>query len=341
MGERLIMNKALGTKWFTFYAKVRPWFAVIVALASIVNFAQYPSVFLNNIGLLIAFFATIAQTVLSIIVSVKSNGDYQDFVNFVKEVLIFETVNMAYQTATQQYYQNGSGIATAVVVGLVLLLVSYLAWYRPNVKYFKRRLILAPMSTQPVNELPQASTTTRTIVQPKKVTHSSTAKASRYCSRCGNIVDPTTKKCTGCGKQYFKGFSWKTFLVVLEVLFVISFAANIVLFLSNTELQNDIASLEREKTVLEKEKTVLETENKKLEGDVASLKKSKETYYSFYEKNHDKLELLDSWVVFVENDGSRLYHKYECKKFVGEDCWAHNIEYAKYLGYKPCPLCFD
>ena len=162
MGERLIMNRELGTKWFTFYAKVRPWFAVIAALASIVNFAQYPSVFLNNIGLLIAFLATIAQTVLSIIVAVKADGDYEDFVSFVKEVLVFETINMAYQSASQQYYQNGYDVATVVIMGLILLLVSYLAWYRPNVKYFRKRLIQAPKSTQP-------------IAVPTKDVHNSTA----------------------------------------------------------------------------------------------------------------------------------------------------------------------
>ena len=379
MSERLIMNKELGTKWFTFYTRVRPWFAAIAALASIVNFAQYPSVFLNNIGLLIAFGATIAQTVLSIIVAVKADGDYEDFVYFVKEVLVFETINMAYQSASQQYYQNGYNIATAAIMGGILLIFSYFVWYRPNVKYFRRRLIQAPKSTQTTNapikavhetksseqpihiclseegvpsqtygnyhvrgsdimlvrdnESPKVSSTSKTVVQPKKVVPPTEVRASRYCSRCGNAIDPTTKKCIGCGKQYFKGFSWKTFLVILEVLFVISFAANIVLFFSSAEMQNDIADLERENSVLV-------AENQQLEDDVASLKKSKDTFYSFYERNHDKLELLDSWVVFVENDGSRLYHKYECNKFVGDDCWAHNIEYAEYLGYKPCPQCF-
>ena len=26
----------------------------------------------------------------------------------------------------------------------------------------------------------------------------------RYCQKCGGVVDPETKKCTKCGKQYFK-----------------------------------------------------------------------------------------------------------------------------------------
>ena len=147
-------------------------------------------------------------------------------------------------------------------------------------------------------------------------------------------MTPLLKSVLAAENSIFRGFSWKAALIVLAVLFIISVAANIVLFFSNTELQSDIVNLERENSALE-------AENQQLEDDVASLKKSKDTFYSFYDRNHDKLELLDSWVVFVENDGTQLYHKYECNKFVGDDCWAHNIEYAEYLGYKPCPLCFD
>ena len=44
---------------------------------------------------------------------------------------------------------------------------------------------------------------------------------SRYCSKCGNGIDPITKMCTGCGKQYFKGNPWKVFGVVVLTLLLI------------------------------------------------------------------------------------------------------------------------
>ena len=37
----LHMNRTLGTKWFTFYTKVRPWFACVTALRTVFDFLQY------------------------------------------------------------------------------------------------------------------------------------------------------------------------------------------------------------------------------------------------------------------------------------------------------------
>ena len=59
------------------------------------------------------------------------------------------------------------------------------------------------------------------------------------------------------------------------------------------------------------------------------------------EANNDKIFLMNEWIVFIENDGTDLYHRYECDRFVGNDCWAHNVEYAEYIGKSPCPLCID
>lgn len=54
-----------------------------------------------------------------------------------------------------------------------------------------------------------------------------------------------------------------------------------------------------------------------------------------------KLEFFDEHVVFVEDDGTNLYHKYDCYRFVGDYYWAYNIEQAIYRGYEPCPRCCE
>ncbi len=54
---------------------------------------------------------------------------------------------------------------------------------------------------------------------------------------------------------------------------------------------------------------------------------------------NQKLEFFDEHVVFVEDDGTNLYHKYDCYRFVGDCYWAYNIENAIYIGYEPCPRC--
>ncbi len=140
MGETK-MNRQLGTKWFTFYTKVRPWLACLMSLTIIVDFFQYMDVYFSYWWMLLYFIAGVAQPVLAIMVFAKSGGDYGDFVRFVKGVLIFETVIMAYGQGVQQYIENGLDLGIALVVFLVILIVAYFLWYRLNIKYFEKRIL--------------------------------------------------------------------------------------------------------------------------------------------------------------------------------------------------------
>lgn len=155
----------------------------------------------------------------------------------------------------------------------------------------------------------------------------------KYCSRCGQIIDPTTKKCQGCGKQYFKGISLKAvFIVLLGVLFVASVVSNVILGITYVGLREEAEDLLQKNMSLKTEIRELTDDIDDLNDDISALKRVNNT-------NSEKLKLLDFWIVFIENDGTNYYHKYECNKFVGNDCWAHNVEYAEYLGYEPCPSC--
>ena len=49
---------------------------------------------------------------------------------------------------------------------------------------------------------------------------------------------------------------------------------------------------------------------------------------------------MDSYVVFVENDGRGLYHKYGCDDFAQTSFWAYSRKLAEANGYQPCPRCF-
>ena len=57
-------------------------------------------------------------------------------------------------------------------------------------------------------------------------------------------------------------------------------------------------------------------------------------------KNSEKLVFFDDYVALIEDDGTEWYHKYECRRFKGEDFWAYNIAQAENLGYEPCPYCY-
>ena len=55
-------------------------------------------------------------------------------------------------------------------------------------------------------------------IQPSKVTSNPN---QRYCKHCGHAIDSSSKKCTGCGKQYFKAkFRWSFVILLIVFLFI-------------------------------------------------------------------------------------------------------------------------
>ena len=48
---------------------------------------------------------------------------------------------------------------------------------------------------------------------------------------------------------------------------------------------------------------------------------------------------MDTYVVFVENDKSGLYHRYDCAAFARKSFWAYSRKLAENNGYHACPSC--
>lgn len=207
MTYSLEMNRQLGTKWFTFYTKVRPWFACLTTLTVVVDFLQYMSTYFSNWWLLLYFLGSIAQAGLSIAVAVKSDDAYADFVKFVKSVLLFETINMAYGQGVQQYIQNGLDLGSAVVSFVIILVISYFVWYRLNVKYFEKRLMRAednsivtvPNYTEPAKPVPVKPAVEETPVI-ANATASEPAKIC-FCRKCGEKLIEDSLFCRKCGTK--------------------------------------------------------------------------------------------------------------------------------------------
>lgn len=142
-----------------------------------------------------------------------------------------------------------------------------------------------------------------------------------FCKLCGNIVDSETKKCTGCGKQYFKGIKFNkcsAIVIALFVLLTISIIFNFIQIADRNDLDNNNVFWKGRAEVLQEENEDLEKQLNEYE---------------------DLVNFIDDYVVFVEDDGSNQYHKYECYKFTGDYFWAYNIEAAEDYGYKKCPIC--
>ena len=223
MGETK-MNRQLGTKWFTFYVKVRPWIAFLTSLTIIVDFFQYVDVYFGYWWMLLYFLAGVAQPVLAIMVFVKSGDDYADFVRFVNGVLIFETINMAYQQGVQQYIKSFDFV-TSFIIALIILVVEYFLWYRLNIKYFKKRILIeeaetvnhdfnaafTPPQNSDQNEFSQTDSNynvygsdIRLQTEEKKEVvgnAESDPPKVQFCRNCGNKLPEDALFCTKCGTK--------------------------------------------------------------------------------------------------------------------------------------------
>lgn len=126
---------------------------------------------------------------------------------------------------------------------------------------------------------------------------------------------------------------WKAIcLVVLLVLLICSVGLNVYFYAERTALQ-------------EKEAAAAE-QTKKLENEILSLKHklgaAEERADYFNEENsayEEKMDFYDEHVVFVEDDGTMLYHTYDCYRFDKDNFFAFNVEYAEDQGYSPCEKC--
>ena len=100
------MNKLMGTKWFTFYTKVRPILSGLFLLAVLESFRLNLAIYTKIWWLTLSFAGAVAQFVLCILIAVKSGGDYPHFVRFTRKVLLFETIYTAYQQGVETYVRN-------------------------------------------------------------------------------------------------------------------------------------------------------------------------------------------------------------------------------------------
>ncbi len=188
--DSLHMDRTRGTKWFTFYTKVRPWFACITTLTVITDFLQYVDVYMSYWWMMLYFLGAIAQVILAIMVLVKSRGDYRDFVKFVNGVLLFETAYIAYGQGVNQYIQNGFDMGVTLVVVAILLVLAFFIWYRLNIKYFRKRLILSD-NADGSNIVLQNYTSNQITEAVKTV----------FCRKCGTKLIDGAKFCDKCGTE--------------------------------------------------------------------------------------------------------------------------------------------
>lgn len=199
MGKTTI-NKQLGTKWFTFYTKIHPWFVCLFTLPIITDFMEYIDFYTGYWWSIFYVVANVVRPVLRMIVFGKSldmTRDYAKFVTFVKFTLIYEVLNFAYTIACNVYIMEGAeeGFSgTVCLVFLLVVFVAYFAWFELNARYFEKRIRYIELEEE-TNVIPQKN------VMVEKAYESKGAHAISFCRKCGAKIPKYSRFCGQCGTE--------------------------------------------------------------------------------------------------------------------------------------------
>ncbi|MEA4965879.1 MAG: SET domain-containing protein-lysine N-methyltransferase [Oscillospiraceae bacterium] len=113
-----------------------------------------------------------------------------------------------------------------------------------------------------------------------------------------------------------------------------------------SQSQYDATSAQQALEQLTKENTELTTKNEDLQKQLTESQDSLKTVQASldamttkYNSAKAKADFMDTYVVFVNNDGTKLYHSYDCEDFTKSNFWAYSRKLAENYGYTACPKC--
>ena len=107
------------------------------------------------------------------------------------------------------------------------------------------------------------------LIVEKAVVPSSNEKHN-FCKKCGSAIDPNTKKCSGCGKQYFNGKKTVP-IVLLSVLLIGSIGLNVMQYLQGQEAIETVATQTTQIEELEKEVSTQKSTISSQKSQIAAL----------------------------------------------------------------------
>ena len=147
-------------------------------------------------------------------------------------------------------------------------------------------------------------------------------KKNTYCKLCGNEIDNKTRKCSGCGKQYFH-LSKRVYIIALVSIIAVGLiGANLYQYIENNQT---IELLNKNLDSMSDNRDEFMAKNDALSSELFS----KERELAFWDKS----------AVIVTESGKK-YHHYGCYHLNGcSSIWIYNIEAAKSRGYTPCLDC--
>ena len=177
----------------------------------------------------------------------------------------------------------------------------------------------------------------------------------RYCKHCGSPLDPATRQCTGCGKQYFRPpVLRKKYLAIAAGVLA---CAAIMLLVGNLVSQKNAAEAKAEELtvrVAELESAVAEKveqiksrdltigeymiELAKKNTEIGELKEESATYREYL----DYCEMYCAYLTCSDGKiSSSIYHRLDCPYTETADYLRIlYIDFLEEKGFKPCPHCY-
>lgn len=151
-------------------------------------------------------------------------------------------------------------------------------------------------------------------------------KPLKYCSRCGSVINSKTNACTGCGKQYFRGFRFTKFSTTVIVMSLVIAIVSTLCVFQYVNTQDRINDLEKQ---LDTKQSIIIN----LQEEEASLRKD-------HLKNWLKARFFDENAEIIGSNNPKYYHKYGCSALDTSDgFWIYHTNAAIILGYVECPYC--
>lgn len=148
-----------------------------------------------------------------------------------------------------------------------------------------------------------------------------------YCKKCGSELD-VNKKCTKCGKQYFK-FNLRVFLLIFFIILLISIICFETYYIYIH--QQDIKKLENN----------FATQTENLEKEKDEMLKTLQKYIQYGLDTCDELLFWHDNAVIVSNNATKKYHNYGCEDLMLNSFWIYNTKAAEEKGYTMCKKCYD
>lgn len=104
---------------------------------------------------------------------------------------------------------------------------------------------------------------------------------------------------------------------------------------SQSQSEYDLTTAQAELERLEEENEQLLLLEQELEENIQTLTEA----LTAAEDYKVKADFMDSYVVFVENNGTGVYHTYDCEQFSKSNFWAYSRKLAESNGFSPCQVC--